>query len=193
MLSYSPKNKSVMITPWCIITMLHTISIIAQKGGSGKTTLALTLAVAVEQASRTAVVLDIDSQATACKWSARRAADTPLVLAVQPARLPDALTTTAAHDVDVVVIDTPARSGARGAGSRSCRRSGRHPLPPATLRPRNGPGDAAGLVACGRRVRRRCAVGGGRTRPTDRPSPHRTDKLWASRLPRHAWLPGRRW
>ena len=45
--------------------MLHTISIIAQKGGSGKTTLALTLAVAVEQASRTAVVLDIDSQATA--------------------------------------------------------------------------------------------------------------------------------
>ena len=83
------------------------MSIIAQKGGSGKTTLALTLAVAVEQASRTAVVLDIDSQATACKWSARRAADTPLVLAVQPARLPGALTTTAAHDVDVVVIDTP--------------------------------------------------------------------------------------
>ena len=65
---------------------------------------------AVEQASRTAVVLDIDSQATACKWSARRAADTPLVLAVQPARLPGALATTAAHDVDVVVIDTPARS-----------------------------------------------------------------------------------
>ena len=90
--------------------MLYTISIIAQKGGSGKTTLALTLAVAVEQASRTAVVLDIDSQATACKWSARRAADTPLVLAVQPARRPGALTTTAAHDVDVVVIDTPARS-----------------------------------------------------------------------------------
>ena len=90
--------------------MLHTMSIIAQKGGSGKTTLALTLAVAVEQASRTAVVLDIDSQATACKWSARRTADTPLVLAVQPARLPGALATTAAHDVDVVVIDTPARS-----------------------------------------------------------------------------------
>ena len=90
--------------------MLHTISIIAQKGGSGKTALALTLAVAVEQASRIAVVLDIDSQATACKWSARRAAETPLVLAVQPARLPGALTTTAAHDVDVVVIDTPARS-----------------------------------------------------------------------------------
>ena len=73
--------------------MLYTISVIAQKGGSGKTTLALTLAVAVEQASRTAVVLDIDSQATACKWSARRAAETPLVLAVQPARLPGALET----------------------------------------------------------------------------------------------------
>ena len=92
--------------------MLYTISIIAQKGGSGKTTLALTLAVAVEQASRTAVVLDIDSQATACKWSARRAAETPLVLAVQPARLPGAIATAAAHDVDVVVIDTSARSEA---------------------------------------------------------------------------------
>ena len=102
--------------------MLYTISIIAQKGGSGKTTLALTLAVAVEQASRTAVVLDIDSQATACKWSARRAADTPLVLAVQPARLPGALTTTAAHDVDVAVIDTPARPEHGGAGSSSYRR-----------------------------------------------------------------------
>ena len=90
--------------------MLHIISIIAQKGGSGKTTLALTLAVAVEQTGRTPVVLDIDSQATACKWSARRAAGTPLVLAVQPARLPPTLATAAAHDVDVVVIDTPARS-----------------------------------------------------------------------------------
>ena len=68
--------------------MLHIVSIIAQKGGSGKTTLALTLAVAVEQTGRTPVVLDIDSQATACKWSARQAADPPLVLAVQPARLP---------------------------------------------------------------------------------------------------------
>ena len=35
--------------------MLYTISIIAQKSWSEKTTLALTLAVAVEQASRTAV------------------------------------------------------------------------------------------------------------------------------------------
>ena len=90
--------------------MLHTISIIAQKGGSGKTTLALTLAVAIEQTSRTAVVLDTDSQATACKWSAWRAAETPLVLAVQPDRLPSALATAAAHGVDMVVIDTPPRS-----------------------------------------------------------------------------------
>ena len=90
--------------------MLYAISIIAQKGGSGKTTLALTLAVAVEQTSRTTVVLDTDSQATACKWSAWRAAETPLVLAVQPDRLQSALATAAAHGVDMVVIDTPPRS-----------------------------------------------------------------------------------
>ena len=79
----------------------------AERRGAGKTTLALTLAVAVEQTSRTTVVLDTDSQATACKWSAWRAAETPLVLAVQPDRLQSALATAAAHGVDMVVIDTP--------------------------------------------------------------------------------------
>ena len=86
-----------------------TIALVAQKGGTGKTTLALTLAVAAEQAGRTAVVLDIDPQATACKWGDRRETSTPVVLDAQPARLGHALATAAAEGVDLVVIDTPAR------------------------------------------------------------------------------------
>ena len=88
---------------------MRTIALVAQKGGAGKTTLALTVAVAAEGAGRTAVVLDIDPQATACKWSDRREALTPVVLDAQPARLGRALETAAAEGVDLVVIDTPAR------------------------------------------------------------------------------------
>lgn len=89
--------------------MVLTIALVAQKGGTGKTTLALTLAVAAEQAGHTAVVLDIDPQATACKWGDRREASTPVVLDAQPARLGRALETAAVQGVDLVVIDTPAR------------------------------------------------------------------------------------
>ena len=89
--------------------MVITIALVAQKGGTGKTTLALTLAVAAEQAGQTAVVLDIDPQATACKWGDRREASTPVVLDAQPARLSRALGAAEAQGVDLVVIDTPAR------------------------------------------------------------------------------------
>lgn len=86
-----------------------TVALVAQKGGTGKTTLALTLAVAAERGGRTAVVLDIDPQATACKWGDRREASSPVVVDAQPARLGRALETAAAEGVDLVVIDTPAR------------------------------------------------------------------------------------
>ena len=89
--------------------MVITIALVAQKGGTGKTTLALTLAVAAEQAGRTAVVLDIDPQATACKWGDRREASTPVVLDAQPARLGRALAAAQEQGVDLVVVDTPAR------------------------------------------------------------------------------------
>ena len=97
------------VVPWCMLTMVITIALVAQKGGTGKTTLALTLAVAAQQAGRTAVVLDIDPQATACRWGDRREASTPVVLDAQPARLARALETAKAQGVDVVVVDTPAR------------------------------------------------------------------------------------
>ena len=89
--------------------MVITIALVAQKGGTGKTTLALTLAVAAQHDGRTAVVLDIDPQATACRWGDRREASTPVVLDAQPARLARALETAKAQGVDVVVVDTPAR------------------------------------------------------------------------------------
>jgi chromosome partitioning protein len=89
---------------------MKTIALIAQKGGTGKTTLALSLAVAAEQAGDTAVIIDLDPQATACNWSDRRKGETPLVVDAQPARLAKALQAARDRAVDLVIVDTPARS-----------------------------------------------------------------------------------
>jgi chromosome partitioning protein len=86
------------------------IALLAQKGGTGKTTLALSLAVAAAQSGAVAVVIDLDPQATACNWGDRRKRDTPIIVDAQPARLPQALERARAGGVDLAVIDTPARS-----------------------------------------------------------------------------------
>ena len=75
---------------------------------------AITLAVAAEQAGKTAVIIDLDPQGTACNWSDRRqqrqGITTPLVIDAQPSRLPNTLAKARERGVDLVLIDTPPRS-----------------------------------------------------------------------------------
>ncbi|MDE0379636.1 MAG: ParA family protein [Rhodospirillales bacterium] len=89
---------------------MHVVALLAQKGGVGKTSIALALAVEAVDEGRTVVVLDADPQASACKWRDRREADAPVVTDVQPSRLRHAVNAAAEQDVDLVVIDTPPRS-----------------------------------------------------------------------------------
>jgi chromosome partitioning protein len=90
---------------------MQTIAVIAEKGGSGKTTLALNLAVAAVQKGRTAAVIDLDAQATASKWTDRRTEELPWVVTAPSSRLNVALKQAQAQGVDFLVIDTPPNSG----------------------------------------------------------------------------------
>ncbi len=95
-------------------TKQHIVAIVAEKGGCGKTTLALTLAVAAVQAGRKVAILDVDTQATAANWTDRREAEFPWVVATPAARLDSALTSAKGQGVDFIVIDTPPHAGAEG-------------------------------------------------------------------------------
>jgi chromosome partitioning protein len=85
---------------------MKTIAIISQKGGSGKTTLALHLAVAAEAAGKVTVLLDLDPQASATGWKDSRKGGTPEIMALPSARLAPALRTAIEEGFDLALIDT---------------------------------------------------------------------------------------
>jgi chromosome partitioning protein len=88
---------------------MKTIALVAQKGGTGKTTIAVSLAVEAAGRGLSVVVIDLDPQASACRWSDRRGEDAPAVIDAQPSRLPQALAKATQVGVDLAIVDTPAR------------------------------------------------------------------------------------
>ena len=89
---------------------VRVITLIAQKGGAGKTTLAINLAVAAEFADLRTVIIDIDPQASAASWGDLREHERPVVVAVPATRLGDAISTAQSHGADVSIIDTAPHS-----------------------------------------------------------------------------------
>jgi chromosome partitioning protein len=89
---------------------MNVIAVIAQKGGTGKTTVVLSLAVEAERRGVTVAVIDLDPQATATNWGDRREAETPVIVSAQPARLRHVLKAAQDQGAQLVLIDTPARS-----------------------------------------------------------------------------------
>ena len=65
---------------------MYTIALLAQKGGTGKTTLAVHMAADFEGAGGSAALIDLDPQASAALWGDRRGRS-PFVGAVPTARL----------------------------------------------------------------------------------------------------------
>jgi chromosome partitioning protein len=96
------------------------LAILSQKGGAGKTTLAVHLAVAAARAGRSVAIIDIDPQASATSWRDLRASDSPSVVSAQAARLPQILAAAAANGADLAILDTaPHSEGAALAAARA--------------------------------------------------------------------------
>lgn len=89
---------------------MKTIAIISRKGGAGKTTLAVHLAVAATIDGREAAIIDLDPQASAAGWGDSRTVETPAVVSAQAARLPKVLSAAADNGADIVFIDTAPHS-----------------------------------------------------------------------------------
>lgn len=89
--------------------MPRVISILNQKGGVGKTTLAVHIATALARRSRSVLLLDADPQGSALDWAAARHGDPlfPVVGLPKPSihkELP-----TLAKDYEMVIVDGPPR------------------------------------------------------------------------------------
>jgi chromosome partitioning protein len=90
---------------------MYTVAMLSQKGGTGKTTLALHLAVAAEKAGQRAVVIDLDPQASAAEWKDSRQGETPVVVPVPSTRLPQAVQAAQDGGADLALIDTAPYAG----------------------------------------------------------------------------------
>ena len=85
----SPDEKRTFWKNTC--ERMKTLAILSRKGGTGKTTLAVHLAVAAEKAGLTTAVIDLDPQASATKWADTRDVDSPVVISAHAIGLPSPL------------------------------------------------------------------------------------------------------
>jgi chromosome partitioning protein len=91
---------------------MQTIAIVSQKGGAGKTTLAVHLATEAAK-SRVALIVDTDPQATASRWGEwREGADPEVIDCGAPSLLAAKLAKAAEMGAELAVIDTPPHADA---------------------------------------------------------------------------------
>lgn len=83
------------------------ITLAAQKGGAGKTTIATGLAVEASRRGMKAALLDLDPQCSAALWGDLRQDKALEVVATPEARLVKVLEAARGQGLDAIVIDTP--------------------------------------------------------------------------------------
>lgn len=86
---------------------MKVIALISQKGGSGKTTTAIHLAVSASLEGKQTVIIDLDPQASVATWSQIRGTDTPTVTNATEKHLSKILEVCRSGGIDTVIIDTP--------------------------------------------------------------------------------------
>ncbi len=86
------------------------IAILSQKGGAGKTTLAINLSVVASKLRKQSVIIDLDPQASACSWHDDRDLELPVVVSAQASRLQNVIDAAKEEGADFVFIDTSPNS-----------------------------------------------------------------------------------
>lgn len=85
---------------------MKVLSIVSQKGGTGKTSLATHLFVEAERNGHTTALIDLDPQASAAKWGDDRESDTPAIIATPASRLNHWLEIAEENGATLVIVDT---------------------------------------------------------------------------------------
>lgn len=89
---------------------MFVVSVLARKGGTGKSTAVRCLAVEALKAGRRVVIIDADPQPTCYRWGQRRSAagiPVPLVVVPAPGGLAGQIDGYQAQGVDLILVDTP--------------------------------------------------------------------------------------
>lgn len=89
---------------------MQTIALISQKGGSGKTTTAVHLAVCAERDHQRVAVIDLDPQGSSVEWARRRRGETPEVISARPEDLERLLRKAESNGCDLMIVDTAPHS-----------------------------------------------------------------------------------
>ena len=89
---------------------MQILTLLGQKGGTGKTTLAIHLAVLAMASGRKTAIADIDPQQSALFWKKRRDSGDPSVLGINASDLDQAITDLASAGTHLLIIDTAPHS-----------------------------------------------------------------------------------
>jgi chromosome partitioning protein len=89
---------------------MKTVALVAQKGGIGKSTIAVHLGVCASRHDQSVAIVDLDPQASVATWGDRRAANDVTVVSARIQELPRLLANAKDQGADLVVIDTAGRA-----------------------------------------------------------------------------------
>jgi len=86
---------------------MNVLALVTQKGGTGKSSLAVSLAVAAHERGLRTYVIDLDPQGTAKNWYERRQAEGIEVASLNASQVETAMGMLIKQGIDLVIIDTP--------------------------------------------------------------------------------------
>lgn len=99
---------------------MFVLCLVTQKGGTGKSTIAINLAVLADAAGMKTCLIDLDPQGTVADWYETRAADTPAVIgAGDVGELGPALERLGRAGFELAIIDTPGTDAHATRGAMS--------------------------------------------------------------------------